>query len=251
MPRIPMIAGNWKMNGSVREAEQLARAIVGPANGVSGVEKVVCPPFISLVTVGDVLRGSTVSLGAQNMYHIEKGPYTGEISPVMLSELCQYVILGHSERRLYFGETDESVNLKVKAALAYNLSPIVCVGENLAQREERQTEAVVGSQTRGGFHDVAWSSSIVVAYEPVWAIGTGRAATSEIAQDTIAFIRRELTSLFGENEASQTRILYGGSVTPDNIKDLISRPDIDGGLVGGASLSAESFISIVRQSAGG
>lgn len=249
MPRTPLIAGNWKMNGPISEAIPLAKDIVSRAEGISGVDKVVCPPFISLSAVSKALRGSTVKLGAQNMHHLEKGAYTGEVSPLMLSELCQYVILGHSERRQYFGESDETVNQKVKAALEHNLSPIVCVGENLGQREGGQTESFISSQIEGAFKDIEWNESIIVAYEPIWAIGTGRAATAGMAQETVAGIRRELASIFGKDNAGQVRILYGGSVTPDNISELISQDDIDGALVGGASLNADSFVRIVKSSA--
>ncbi len=249
MPRTPLIAGNWKMNGPISEAIPLAKDIVSGAKGISGVDKVVCPPFTSLPAVSEALRGSTVRLGAQNMHHLEKGAYTGEVSPLMLSELCQYVILGHSERRQYFGESDETVNQKVKAALEHDLSPIVCVGENLRQREGGQTESFISSQIEGAFKDIEWNERIIVAYEPIWAIGTGRAATAEIAQETVAGIRRELASIFGKDNAGQVRILYGGSVTPDNISELISQDDIDGALVGGASLNADSFVRIVKSSA--
>ncbi len=251
MPRTPLIAGNWKMNGPINEAVPLAKALVSGLDAVSGVDKVVCPPFISLPAVSEALRGSTVKLGAQNMHHLEKGAYTGEVSPSMLSEICQYVILGHSERRQYFCETDETVNQKVKAALNYSLLPIVCVGENLDQREGGQTESFISSQIKGAFNDIAWNDSIIVAYEPIWAIGTGRAATAEMAQETVASIRRELSSIFGNDAGQQVRILYGGSVTPDNIAELISQADIDGALVGGASLNADSFANIVKSSAGG
>ena len=251
MPRTPLIAGNWKMNGSIKEAVPLAQAIVAQLDAVSGVEVVICPPSISLSAVSDVLRGSVVKLGAQNMHQMEKGAYTGEVSPAMLAEICQYVILGHSERRQYFCETDETVNMKVQAALAHDLLPIVCVGENLEQREGGQTESFIASQLRGAFRDVTWNSAIIVAYEPIWAIGTGRAATGERAQETVAGIRRELASIFGNDAAQQVRILYGGSVTPDNINEYISQLDIDGALVGGASLNPDSFASIVKGSTAG
>ncbi|MSQ15538.1 MAG: triose-phosphate isomerase [Dehalococcoidia bacterium] len=249
MPRTPLIAGNWKMNGSIKEAVPLAQGIVQQLDAISGVEVVVCPPSIYLSAVSDVLRGSAVRLGAQNMHQMEKGAYTGEISPMMVAEICQYVTLGHSERRQYFCETDETVNQKVKAALEHNLMPIVCVGENLEQREGGQTESFIASQVRGAFNDVTWNSAIIVAYEPIWAIGTGRAATGETAQDTVAGIRRVLASIFGNDAVQQVRILYGGSVTPDNIKEYISQPDIDGALVGGASLNPASFAGIVKGSA--
>ena len=245
--RTPMIAGNWKMNGTVGEAEILVKAMLPALDRITGVEKVVCPPFVALERVSSLLRGSTISVGAQNMHHHDRGAFTGEISPLMLADLCQYVILGHSERRQFFGDTDEIVNLKVTAALNHGLWTIVCIGENLEQRDAGETARVVIGQIRGALDGVPWSEAITIAYEPIWAIGTGRAATAEQAEETIALIRDELASLYSPQEADQVRILYGGSVTPDNILELISQKEIDGALVGGASLRAESFVAIVEK----
>jgi len=213
------------------------------------VEKVLCPPFVSLVAVNMMLEGSSIKLGAQNMYFETKGAYTGEISPVMLSELCEFVILGHSERRWYFGETDEIVNKKVKAALANRLKPILCVGERLAENEAGKTEEVVNRQVMGALNDIEPVRDLVVAYEPVWAIGTGKAASGAQAAATIQFIRDVVAKLWNKNIAQDLRILYGGSVNSANIAEFISHPEIDGALVGGASLKAEEFPSIIEQTA--
>ena len=260
--RIPFIAGNWKMNTTVSEAEQLVLEMLDKLDRIEGVEKVLCPPFVSLVAANMMLQGSSVKLGAQNMYFETKGAYTGEISPLMLSRLCEFVILGHSERRWYFGETDEIVNKKVKAALANNLKPILCVGERLEENEAGKTEEVVSRQVTAaldGIEPVVLSRSserseeaarnLVIAYEPVWAIGTGKAASGEQAAATIQFIRDILANLLNKGIAQDLRILYGGSVTSANIAEFISRPEIDGALVGGASLKAEEFVAIVSQTA--
>jgi triosephosphate isomerase len=247
--RIPFVAGNWKMNTTATEAEQLVFEMLEKLDRIEGVEKVLCPPFVSLVAVNMMLRESSIKLGAQNMYFETEGAYTGEISPPMLRELCEFVILGHSERRWYFGETDEIVNKKVKAALANKLQPILCVGERLAENEAGKTEEVVNRQVTAALDGVAPVSDLVIAYEPVWAIGTGKAASGEQASATIQFIRDVLAKLWNKSIAQDLRILYGGSVTSANIVEFISHPEIDGALVGGASLKAEEFVSIVEQTA--
>jgi triosephosphate isomerase len=260
--RIPFVAGNWKMNTTVTEAEKLVLEMLEKLDRIEGVEKVLCPPFVSLVAVSMMLQGSSIKLGAQNMYFEAKGAYTGEISPLMLSELCEFVILGHSERRWYFGETDEIVNRKVKAALANKLKPILCVGERLEENEADKTEEVVNRQMTAalnGIEPLALSRSsgrsesivknLVIAYEPVWAIGTGKAASGKQAAATIQFIRDVLAKLWNKSIAQDLRILYGGSVTSANIAEFISHPEIDGALVGGASLKAEEFVNIVEKTA--
>ena len=243
---ISIIAGNWKMNTTLEEARDLAATMRPGLDAIEGVEKVVCPPFISLTAVGEALSGSSVSLGAQNMHHEDQGAYTGEVSPAMLAALCRYVILGHSERRQLFGETDEGVNRKVQAAVRVGLTPILCVGESLQQREEGEAEAVVESQLRACLKDVDLGDGLAVAYEPVWAIGTGRAATPDLAQSIMAKLRQVLSSVYGEDGASSVPLLYGGSANPGNIADFIRENDVDGALVGGASLNADSFVEMVR-----
>jgi len=247
--RVPMIAGNWKMNTTVNEAVKLVGEMRPLLDPIYNVEKVVCPPFVSLTAVKDTLKGSSVKLGAQNMYFEEKGAYTGEVSPLMLAGLCEYVILGHSERRQYFGETNEIINKKVRAALKAGVKPILCVGESLAQYEAGKTEAVVTDHVTGSLKDIPASASLVIAYEPVWAIGTGRAATSEQANKIIGIVRKIVAKLYSDSFAQSLRILYGGSVTPDNIAELMGQQEIDGGLVGGASLKVDSFVSLVKQTA--
>ena len=247
--RLPVIAGNWKMNTTIDQATALVKEMKDSLDSIIGVEKVLCPPFISLAVVKGLLWKSSIQLGAQNMYFEEKGAYTGEISPAMLAGLCQFVILGHSERRHYFSESDELVNKKVKAALKVGLKPIICVGETLEQREAGRTEDVVTTQTKGALEGIAASADIVIAYEPVWAIGTGRAASGEAANTTILIIRGTLASLYGSNIAQARRIQYGGSVTAQNIAEFIRQPEIDGALVGGASLKAAEFVSMVEQAA--
>ena len=246
--RTPIIAGNWKMNTAVVEAVSLVRAMKDRLDAARGVEKVLCPPFVSLVAVGELLRGSSVALGAQNMYFEEKGAYTGEISALMLAGLCQYVILGHSERRGYFGETDEMVNKKIKAALKAGLKPIVCVGETLEENEGGRTGEVITRQVRAALDGLLSLENLVIAYEPIWAIGTGRAATEEQANATIGLIRKVVAELYGA-AAQQLRIQYGGSANGANIAALIAQPEIDGALVGGASLKADEFVSMVEQTA--
>lgn len=250
--RTPFVAGNWKMNRTIAETRELLSVMKGGLNEISGVEKVVCPPFISLVAAAEMLAGSEIGLGAQNLYWEEKGAFTGEVAPAMVKELCNYVILGHSERRAYFGETDETVNKKLIAAQKFGLTPIVCVGETLAQYEAHQTRDVVSSQTRLGLTAVSadFAPSIVVAYEPVWAIGTGKASTGESANVVVKdYIRSVIAELYGEAAAQAIRVLYGGSVTAANAAEFFSQPDIDGALVGGASLKVEEFLAIAKAAA--
>ena len=247
--RLPIIAGNWKMNTTVDEAVALVRDMLGGLEEIGGVEKVVCPPFVSLAEVKPVLDKSSVKLGAQNLHFEEKGAFTGEVSPVMLAGMCEYVIVGHSERRQHFGETDEIVNRKVKAALKFNLKPIMCVGETLAENEAKKTEEVVTRQVKKGLAGIDKADGLVIAYEPIWAIGTGKAATGKQANATIGLIRRTVGELYGEEAAKGLRIQYGGSVTGANVVEFMSQPEIDGALVGGASLKAGDFVSIVEQTA--
>ena len=246
--RIPLIAGNWKMNTTVAEAEKLASSLRDILDKIEGIEKVLCPPFISLTTLSKVLQGSSVKLGAQNMYFETRGAYTGEVSPLMLKGLVEFVILGHSERRSYFGETDELVNKKVQAALDFGLKPILCVGERLEENEAGKTEQVITRQLKGSLANIEPGTDLVIAYEPIWAIGTGKAADGITAATTIKFIRDTLANLWDSNTAQKVRLLYGGSVTSNNIAEFVSQPEIDGALVGGASLKANEFSSIVGQS---
>lgn len=247
--RKPIVAGNWKMNKTVADAVSLADALKPDLAAYTDVEVVVCPPFTALKAVGDVLADTQIKLGAQNMSDQEDGAYTGEISHTMLRELfVAYVILGHSERRTYYGETDALVNRKVKKALEGRIRPIVCVGETLEEREAGRTEAVVESQVRGSLADIpaAQFEDLVVAYEPVWAIGTGRTATAQQAQEVHAFIRGVVSRMVGPEAAASLRIQYGGSMKPANARELLAQPDIDGGLIGGAALDAGSFVQIVK-----
>ena len=246
--RIPLIAGNWKMNTTVAEAKELASSMREKLDKIEGIEKVVCPPFISLTAVGRILQDSSVRLGAQNMYFEVKGAYTGEISPTMLKGLVQFVILGHSERRSCFGETDEVINKKVQAALDFGLKPILCVGERLEENEAGETERVITKQLTGSLDGIKPTINLIVAYEPVWAIGTGRAANGLTAKTTIKSIRDILARLWDSDVAQKVRVLYGGSVTGNNIAEFVSQSEIDGALVGGASLKADEFPSIVSQS---
>ncbi|MFH1169647.1 MAG: triose-phosphate isomerase [Chloroflexota bacterium] len=247
--RVPLIAGNWKMNTTLAEATELVRAMRGGLDEIDKVEKVLCPPFISLAAVKELLAGSSVKLGAQNVFYEEKGAYTGEVSPLMLAGLCECVIIGHSERRQYFGETGEIINKKIKAVLKAGLKPILCVGEKLEENEAGRTEAVVTGQLESALSGIARPDGLVVAYEPIWAIGTGRAASGVQANGTIALIRRQIEKLYGVNVARDIRILYGGSVNAANAAEFMAQPDIDGALVGGASLKAAEFLSIVKQTA--
>ena len=247
--RIPFVAGNWKMNTTATEAERLVLEMLERLDRIEGVEKVLCPPFVSLVGISMMLQNSSIKLGAQNMYFEAKGAYTGEISPVMLRELCEFVILGHSERRWYFGESDEIVNRKVKAALANRLKPILCVGERLEENEAGRTKEVVSRQVSAALGGVEPVRDLVIAYEPVWAIGTGKAASGKQAAITVQFIRDVVAKLWNESTAQDLRIIYGGSVTSANIAEFISHPEIDGALVGGASLKAEEFVGIIEKTA--
>ena len=245
--RSPFVAGNWKMNTTTTEAEKLVLEMLDKLDRTKGVEKVLCPPFISLVAINMMLQNTSIKLGAQNMYFETEGAYTGEISPIMLSELCEFVILGHSERRWYFGETDEMINKKVKAASANKLHPILCVGERLEEKEAAKTHDVIKRQVTGALKDLEPASDLVIAYEPVWAIGTGEAASGDQAAATIRFVRDVLAGLWNKSIAEDLPILYGGSVNGANIVEFISDPEIDGALVGGASLKPEEFVSIVEQ----
>jgi len=250
--RKPFVAGNWKMNKTVDQASLLTADLIPGLEAVRTVDRVLCPPFTSLMVVSRLLTATEIGLGAQNMYWEESGAFTGELSVTMVKEFCQYVILGHSERRAYFGETDESVNLKTKSALAHGLVPIVCVGETLDENERNLTETVVSRQVKKGLEGIEAQAGgdLIVAYEPVWAIGTGKAASPEQANQIIAdVVRKNLSDIFGSDVANQIRILYGGSVNKQNAADFFNQPDIDGGLVGGASLKPEEFIGIVEAAA--
>jgi len=249
--RKTIIAGNWKMNRNHIEAGALAREIVEKVAGIDEVEIVVCPPFTSLAAVYDQIQDSPVTLGAQNMHWENKGAYTGEISANMLLTLgCYYVILGHSERRTYFHETDVIVARKVGTAVAAGLTPIVCVGETREERESGITREVVKKQVNGAFQSLNADEfdGTVIAYEPVWAIGTGLTATADQAQEVHSFIRGQLRDMFGDDTAGRTRIQYGGSMKPENARELLARQDIDGGLIGGAALDAGLFEEIIRAS---
>ncbi len=251
--RKPIMAGNWKMYKTVAEAVDFVRALRDALAGIEGVDKVVCPPFVALAPVAEALEGSGILVGAQNVYWEDQGAFTGEVSPLMLKDVCDLVIIGHSERRQFFGETDETVNRKIKAALARGLTPIVCVGESLEQNEAGQTTAVVSGQVRAAFGGISSDQArgIVVAYEPIWAIGTGRAATAQDANRIIGTAgRATLAELYGDGVAQAMRIQYGGSINPRNVEELMAQPEIDGGLVGGASLKVEDFTALVRAAAG-
>ena len=245
--RVPVISGNWKMNTTLGEATELVSEIRPLLDRIENVDKVICPPFISLAVVEELIRGSSIKLGAQNLYFEEKGAYTGEVSPLMIADLCEFVIIGHSERRHYFNETGEMVNKKILVALRTGLKPILCIGERLEENGEGRTEEILTEQLRSSLAGVAYPSGLIVAYEPVWAIGTGKAATGEQANVTIGFVRREIAKLYNNEIAQDMRILYGGSVTTGNIAEFVRQPEIDGALVGGASLKATDFVSIVKQ----
>lgn len=245
-----IIAGNWKMYKTIPEAINTVNSIKAGLHKVSDVEIVVCPPFTAIHTVAGLLEDSVVDLGAQDMHYETEGAFTGEISPLMLKDIgCRYVILGHSERRAYFKESNDLINKKAKGAVKFNLIPIVCVGESLAERETGRQLDVVKAQFAGTFKGFTAEDmeKVVIAYEPVWAIGTGKTATPAQAQEMHAFVRAQVLEMFGEETASGLRILYGGSVKPDNTAELIDQPDVDGALVGGASLKAESFVQIVSE----
>jgi triosephosphate isomerase len=252
MSRTPVIVGNWKMHKTVPEAIQLARALRVKAGAVRGVEVGVCPPFTALAAVIEAVKETSIGVGAQNMHPDPKGAFTGEIAPGMLVDLgCKYVILGHSERREHFGEKDAFIAKKAKAAHANGLVPIVCVGETLAEREGGATERVVGGQIHGSLEGLSNDemATTILAYEPVWAIGTGKTATPDQANAVHAFIRDLIAKKFSPAVAASVRIQYGGSVKPDNARTLLSQPDIDGALVGGASLQADDFEAIVKAAA--
>ncbi|HIR23070.1 MAG TPA: triose-phosphate isomerase [Candidatus Scatosoma pullicola] len=244
--RKTIIAGNWKMNNTASQGVALVKAIA-PLVEDAECDVVVCVPAIDIPAVGEALKGTKIALGAQNVHFAEKGAYTGEISASMLKEYgVQYVIIGHSERRQYFGETDETVNKRTLAALAAGLTPIVCIGESLEERETGKTESVLAKQIEEGFKGIEDIKKIVVAYEPIWAIGTGRTATAEQANETIGFIRRKIGEMFCPKCAENVRIQYGGSMNAGNCKELMAMPEIDGGLIGGASLKAPDFAAIVH-----
>ena len=245
--RTPMIAGNWKMNTTVTEAVELVDAMCPEIDKLTGVDKLICPPFISLLVVREIIGDSSLRLGAQNLYFEGNGAFTGEISPLMLVGVCEFVIIGHSERRQYFADTGETVSKKIQAATAVGLKPILCVGEKLKENESGRTEEVLTEQLQSSLAGVERSEDLIVAYEPVWAIGTGKAATAEQANQTMGFVRQNIARLYDDELADQMRILYGGSMNPDNVAELIRQPEIDGGLIGGASLKAEQFVSMVRQ----
>jgi triosephosphate isomerase (TIM) len=251
------VAGNWKMYKTIADARHLVSELVPGLQAVQGVEKAVCPPFTAIMAIAALLEGTDIGLGAQNMHWEEAGAYTGEISPLMVSEFCQYVILGHSERRTYFGETDATVNRKLQAALAHGLKPILCVGETLEENEAGRTNEIVTRQLHQGLAGISLGdnaplegNTLVVAYEPVWAIGTGRASSAEGANAVHAdVIRPVLAELFGQDFSQSVRILYGGSVKAGNAAEFFAQPDIDGALVGGASLKVEEFTQIVQAAA--
>ena len=251
--RTPFVAGNWKMNKNAAEARDLVNELVPELQTVENVDMVLCPPFTSLLAVSALIDGTNIGLGAQNLFWEESGAYTGEISPLMLAEFCKYVIIGHSERRAFFNETDESVNKKVKAALKHNLLPIMCVGETFEENEAGLTEEIVARQVQKGLLDLDGfvyenlGSALTVAYEPVWAIGTGKAATVIGASEVISnVIRKTLSKVFGREFSQRVRVLYGGSVKGNNAAEFFSDEEIDGALVGGAALKASEFVKIVK-----
>ncbi|MDQ1318090.1 MAG: Triosephosphate isomerase [Candidatus Poribacteria bacterium] len=247
--RRPIIAGNWKMNKTIGEAVDLVKALKAKVADVTDVEVIVAPTFTALYVVADVIKGSNIKLSAQDMHWEKNGAFTGEISPLMLKDVgCQYVIIGHSERRLFFGETNETVNKKVKSAHEYSIIPIMCVGEKLEEREAGTMKDVVKDHVVNGLTGLTEEQMLatVIAYEPVWAIGTGKTATPEQAQEVHQFIRELLSDMYSPKVADAVVIQYGGSVKPDNVAQLMSQPDIDGGLIGGASLDADTFTKIVK-----
>ena len=256
MYRKPFVAGNWKMNNTISEAHQLATDLIRELEEIESVDIVLCPPFTALKSLKELVSNTNIKLGAQNMHWKTTGAFTGEISPLMIAELCRYVIIGHSERRAYFGEIDETVNEKIKSALSHNIIPIMCFGETLDENEAGKTEEVVNRQVKNGLAGIdpemiiGNNVSLVLAYEPVWAIGTGKAATVEDAASVIGNVVRPcLVSIFGAELSKRVQVLYGGSVNGDNAGEFFSIDDIDGALVGGASLKAEEFIKIVRAAA--
>ena len=247
--RTPFIAGNWKMNKPAAEAVEFVLEVREALDQIDGVDIAFCPPFLAIPGLAEALKGTKIGVGAQIMYFEESGAYTGEVAPNMLTPFCEYVILGHSERRAYFGETDQGVNNKIKAALKHGLTPIVCVGESLEQNKAGETHDFVSSQVRAAFASLSADemAKVVVAYEPIWAIGTGLTATVEQAGGIIGnTVRSTIADMFGEETAQVVRIQYGGSVKPDNAAELMAHPDIDGALVGGASLKVDQFVKIVE-----
>ncbi len=250
--RKPIIAGNWKMYKTVAESVSFVRELAPRLAGISGVELVVCPTYVALASVAEALKGTNIHVGAQSVHWEAQGAFTSQIAPTMLQGLVEYVIIGHSECRAYLNETDETVNKKVKAALAYGLKPIIAVGESLAENEAGKTSSLVSGQVRAALNgvDAANMANIVLAYEPIWAIGTGKNASAQIAEDVIGgTIRATLVDLYGKAVADTVRIQYGGSVKPDNMQEYMSQPDIDGGLVGGASLKVEDFAKLIEAAA--
>ncbi len=246
MTRVPVSAGNWKMNPAPPDLEPLVSALRASLASITGVERVICPPTIYLERVAGSLKGSGISIGAQNVHWEDKGAFTGELSPAMLSGIAEYVIIGHSERRALFGESDQSVNQRTAAALRHGLRPIVCVGETLDQRKAGATGAVLERQMQAALAGLTLPDGFIIAYEPVWAIGTGRAATPTLAAEAASFIRQQIARAGGPVRAAGARILYGGSVTAANVAEFMAEPEIDGALVGGASLKASEFTDITR-----
>ncbi len=247
--RRPILAGNWKMNMTATQARELASKLIPLVAGITDRDIVVGPPFTSLAAVAEAIKGTNIGLAAQNFHWEEKGAFTGEISAdMLLDSACKYVIIGHSERRQYFGETDETVNKKTRQALKKALLPILCVGETLAEREAGKLNEIIDRQVTGGLKDISTDDmkKVVIAYEPVWAIGTGKTATPEQANEVHALIRQKVKTLYSADIAEGLRIQYGGSVTPENVSTLMAMPDIDGALVGGASLKPESFAALVN-----
>jgi triosephosphate isomerase len=249
MTRRKFIAGNWKMNTTLEDARTLAKDIVNTMGNVSDVDIAICPPYTNLLAVGEIIKGSNVKLGAQDVHWEAKGAFTGKVSCAMLKSAgVTYVIIGHSEQRQYFGETDETVNKKTKATLASGLLPIICVGETLDERKSGKMDSVIDRQVKGAFKEIPASDALkcTIAYEPVWAIGTGETATPQQANEAHIFIRNILSKLYNDETAGAIRIQYGGSMKPDNAKTLLEQSDVDGGLIGGASLKANDFAGIVR-----
>ncbi len=244
--RMPLIAGNWKMNTTVEEAAALIDSLVKPLDEIINVEKLVCPPFTSLKSVSESLKASSIKVGAQNMHYEDKGAYTGEVSPLMIKDLCNYAIIGHSERRQYFND-DLYINYKVKAAIKHGIIPILCIGEKPEENQAGKTIEVLEKQLVQAFAEIEDIGDLVIAYEPIWAIGTGKSASGEQANNTIGAIRKKINDLYDNQVASDIRILYGGSANADNIAEFAAQTEIDGALVGGASLKPEQFISMVKQ----
>ncbi|GMO64438.1 MAG: hypothetical protein Nk1A_0860 [Endomicrobiia bacterium] len=245
----PLMVGNWKMNKTVSEAIDLVKTLKNTLSDVTNVEILICPAFTALYAVNNETRGSNINIGAQNLFWESKGAFTGEISPTMIKDIgCSYAIIGHSERRQYFAETNEIINKKTKAAFETDLIPILCVGETLKEREDNIAFKVIKKQVSEGLFGLTLeqASSIVIAYEPVWAIGTGKTASPEQAQEMHCFIRKIYERMYSKNIADKIRILYGGSLNPNNVSDLMKKPDINGALVGGASLEAEIFTKLIR-----